>query len=1623
MPLVASADDFTWNGGNNTWPSLNWTNVTTSANPVAGPTTGGNTATISAGTVTFARNDTFGSDATTASPTITLGADATLNSGGFFNTIWNLNLAGGTLLSDGGANASFPAFQLAGTLSVTGSQASTIGVAATPRNVNNAINVGGNGNAVLTLDVSDVTGDAAADLTIAAVLKNLGNGAVGNVTKTGAGTAVLSANNIYTGTTTITTGTLRVGAGGTSGTLGTGAVVNNATLIFDRSDAPTAANAISGTGSLQKLGAGTLTLSGASTYSGGTTVSTGTLALSGGSNRLSTTGVITVANGATLDLGGNPQTTSGVVTLAGGSTLRNGVLTSTSGTLGGNNFFAGTLTAANGGGLSTNQRLLIAAGGTGSLTLTGAGSFAFGGDAGNNMNYVGVGGGNASLSVTGGMTVNFTNVAGGNGYLNVGSNSNASVGTLTVNGGTVNVGTWLKLGGNFNAATGTNATGSLSIQNGTVAIGGGSQTTAVGGAANGVLQMNGANGDATTTSNTSVTLGTGGLLRVRQIQPGFGTKTITFNGGTLRAAAASTTFLNATAGLAVNVGNGGGTLDTNGFDITVSAPFSATGSGGLTKTGAGTLTLSGTNAFTGATTVSQGTLAVTGAFTSSAVTVTNGGTAVATGTMGATTIAAGGTLTGTGTAGATTVTSGGTISPGVAGAGTLSLGSLTFGAAPGDTAAVAIGLAANVPASSISVAGDVVANGGAGSVVFPFGTDLALIPGGTYPLVTYGGTQLADVTAFAATGTVGARQGVSIGNGTGSIDLAVSNAWPIWKGDAGSGWSSADNWVLNTTSAPTSFIADDTVFFSDGADTGSVEITQSVNPTITTFNAATLPYTLTSSGGFGITTGSVLKSGAATVTISTPNAYTGGTTLSAGTLRAGSDTAFGTGPVTVSAGGTTLGASADANLANAVSLGQDITIDTSFHALGLGGVISGPGGIAKTGDGTLTLSAANTFSGANSVTAGTLALSGSGTLGGGTAALSLAGGRLELGGTSQTAGALTISAPAATGETLTAGTLTATSYAVSNTTGNVEIAAGLAGSGSLVKTGAGTLTLTGVSSFSGGTTISAGALAFAGGTNRLSTTGPITVSGGATLDLGGGSQTTSGTVTLTGGTLAGGTLTLTSGGSYSPNGTITLATGGTFRFDSSGQRLLLMTRNLTMDGSAGDTMRFGGDASGTANYVGVDGQNGTLTLNGGTLAFVIAAGQTNAGGGWLRIGSNSGASGTVTVNSGLLDVGHSASLAGRFDNGAVATTSSGTLTISGGQVVVGSGTLSTTAGGANGYLYLSNDAAGSTGSAIVNLNGGSLTAKRIVPGTGGGTKALNLGGGTLRAGGSDSNFLAAATGFTASIGDGGGTIDTNGFDIAIAAPLAAGGSGGLTKLGTGSLTLSAANSFTGATTISAGTLVAANAAALGTTGTVAIGATGALGIADGVSFSRPLSIATAGRVRLGDGSTVALPDAAALAAVESTSPETLGTLARILFGSGVTQPTALSTAWAPDPGEYFSDILTLEGTGADNTFVLSLEYDPAAPDLSLLNIGTRPGTTGPFTPLGTSFVGSVAWNGSFTTPGQYGVDTTSGTVWAVTNHNSDFTVMAVPEPSLATAAVAAQAAAAGLAARRRRMIE
>lgn len=103
----------------------------------------------------------------------------------------------------------------------------------------------------------------------------------GMLTKTGAGTWIIDSDNAFAGATLIDDGVLKLGAGQTVGSLGAGAIENNAVLAFDRADAVILSNAISGTGELLQAGSGTTTLTGPLTYTGITRVDNGTLVIDG----------------------------------------------------------------------------------------------------------------------------------------------------------------------------------------------------------------------------------------------------------------------------------------------------------------------------------------------------------------------------------------------------------------------------------------------------------------------------------------------------------------------------------------------------------------------------------------------------------------------------------------------------------------------------------------------------------------------------------------------------------------------------------------------------------------------------------------------------------------------------------------------------------------------------------------------------------------------------------------------------------------------------------------------------------------------------------------------------------------------------------------------------------------------------------------------------------------------------------------------------------------------------------------------------------------------------------------------------------------------------------------------
>jgi fibronectin-binding autotransporter adhesin len=174
------------------------------------------------------------------------------------------------------------------------------------------------------------------------------------LTKSGTGTLTIqnTGANSFT-STTINGGVLQIGDGATAGagSIGTGAIVNNASLVLNRPDDLNIAGGISGTGSLEKKGAGVATLGGTNSYQGLTTITAGTLKAGSGTALGAAANGTTIANGATLDVNGM-NLTAEAVTVQGAGVGGSGAILSTAAgdqqnalsyvTLSGNTTFGGT---------------------------------------------------------------------------------------------------------------------------------------------------------------------------------------------------------------------------------------------------------------------------------------------------------------------------------------------------------------------------------------------------------------------------------------------------------------------------------------------------------------------------------------------------------------------------------------------------------------------------------------------------------------------------------------------------------------------------------------------------------------------------------------------------------------------------------------------------------------------------------------------------------------------------------------------------------------------------------------------------------------------------------------------------------------------------------------------------------------------------------------------------------------------------------------------------------------------------------------------------------------------------------------------------------------------------------
>ena len=264
----------------------------------------------------------------------------------------------------------FNQLQLGGTASSSADTTVTLG--------GNALSLGGTAPAIMldaTKTAFDFTYDIAAPVTLLGTTQVGGagdatlriSGAIdgsGGLTKSNTGTLTLTGANNYTGPTTISAGTLQIGNGGTTGSLSpSSAITNNASLVFNRSNAVTQgadfANAITGSGSVAQSGGNILTLAGTNSHQGGTILNSGTIAFENGS--LGTVGNITFLGNSTLQwASGNTQDISGRLVMSNG-------VTSTIDTNGNDVSFGSAIGNSSTGTLSKT--------GAGTLTLAGANTY------------------------------------------------------------------------------------------------------------------------------------------------------------------------------------------------------------------------------------------------------------------------------------------------------------------------------------------------------------------------------------------------------------------------------------------------------------------------------------------------------------------------------------------------------------------------------------------------------------------------------------------------------------------------------------------------------------------------------------------------------------------------------------------------------------------------------------------------------------------------------------------------------------------------------------------------------------------------------------------------------------------------------------------------------------------------------------------------------------------------------------------------------------------------------------------------------------------------------------------------------------------------------------------------
>ncbi|MIV38653.1 autotransporter outer membrane beta-barrel domain-containing protein [Salmonella enterica] len=1353
------------------------------------------------------------------------------------------------------------------------------------------------------------------DWTLSGATMNL-SGTTNSALWVKSGTLILNGAMTAKGATVDSGTTLQIGNGGTLGAFN-GDIVDNGTLTFNRSDAAAYGSVISGSGNVVKQGGGELTLSNNNSYSGGTTIAEGTLTATAGgalgSGNIDNRAYLkldaasasdpfivadlTTHSGATVEIGAGSTLQANTLTQQDGSTLT-ADLTATSGPAirAKNVNLDGTLNVAS----PASQEPIRSTDDLISLALIESDN-AISGDFdditinGNAMNP------DAFITVVGQKNVNDTHYDLVETLTWYADRDNAAIdahGTFnladaddsfTVNTVLENVDA--NSGWNGQSLTKTGAgtlilnaentyTGSTTISEGTLiatnveALGTGNVTD------NATLEMN-TGGDF-----DNAISGSGQVVKS-------GDKTLTLSGA--NSYTGGTTISGGTL-VATNVDalGTGNVTDNATLELNTGGTFDNAigGTGSVVKSGDKTLTLSGANSYTGGTTISGGTLIAanvnalgTGAIDNRASLLLDASgqftvTDLTTGSGGNTEIGAGSTLQ------ATTLTqkSDSTL--------TINLNSNTVD--PVIHAASQVSLAGTLDITGV---GDVLDSDPASTDDLDTFTLIASDKtiAGDFEKLTVAGMD-ADLADFI---TVDGR----IDDTGKQYELTTALTWYADRDDA----VTDAHGTFNLTNADGSF---------------------AVNTVLENVDATLDP---ASSTGWDGT--SLIKQGAGTLILNAENTYTGGTTISGGTLVATNVEALGTGDVTdnavlelntggtfdnaisgigqvVKSGDETLMLSGTNTYSGGTLISGGTLVASNVEALGTGDVtndavlelntsgdfdnaISGSGQVEKSGDGTLTLSGSNTYTGGTLISGGTLvasnvealgtgdvtndavlelntggtfdnAISGSGqVVKSGDDALTLSGANSYTGGTLISGGTLI----ASNVEALGSGDVTDNATLALNTGGTFDNA--ISGSGQVVKSGDDVLTLSGANSYSGGTLISDGTLVASnvealgsgdvtndavlelntGGTfdNTISGSGRVVKSGDGALTLSGANSYSGGTL-ISDGTLIAGRVDVLGSGDVTDDATLELNTGGTFdnAISGSGQVVKSGDKMLTLSGAnsySGGTLISDGtlvasnvEALGTGDVT----NNATLELNtGGDFTNNISgSGQVvKSGDDTLTLSGANSYTGGTTISGGTLvatnvealgsgDVTNNAVLelntGGTFDNaisgsGQVVKSGDKTLTLSGansytGGTTINDGTLVATSVDALGTGDVTDDATLelNTGGDFDNAIGGSGNVVKS------GADTLTLSGSNTYTGGtliSDGTLVASNVD---ALGTGDVTdnatleLNTGGdFDNAIS------GRGQVVKSGDKTLTLSGANSYTGGTTISGGTLVASNVEALG----------------------------------------------------------------------------------------------------------------------------------------------------------------------------------------------------------------